>query len=141
MHIGIIPIQVNKSRGKLKLSIIQTVHHLNLTLPPGKEEQGRAFYSGLLGLKELEKPDSLKLRGGIWFDAGPVQLHFSSDEADYRSKNRAHISFVVGDLAATREKLQGVGCKVEEAIEIPGFRRFYTRDPFGNRLEFMEANA
>lgn len=139
MHTGIIPIQINKSRGKSKLSMIQTAHHLNLTLPPGQEGRGRAFYCDLLGLKELEKPDALKHRGGFWLDAGVVQLHFSIDPADYRSHNRAHISFVTVDLTTCREKLRAAGCKIDDALEIPGFKRFYTRDPFGNRLEFMEA--
>ena len=43
------------------------IEHVQLAMPPGREEEARAFYAGLLGMVEVPKPAHLAARGGAWF--------------------------------------------------------------------------
>nr|WP_207229353.1 hypothetical protein [Ktedonosporobacter rubrisoli] len=51
------------------------LHHAQITIPRGSEEQGRQFYCELLGLAEIEKPAALQGRGGFWLQVGDRQVH------------------------------------------------------------------
>ena len=63
------------------------------------------------------------------------------DDID-RPANRAHLAFLVDDLSALRARLAAAGITIAESIaSIPGHTRFECRDPFGNRLEFLQENA
>jgi catechol 2,3-dioxygenase-like lactoylglutathione lyase family enzyme len=47
--------------------MIVGVDHVQITVPPDGVAEARAFYCGLLGLREVEKPEALRGRGGfIW---------------------------------------------------------------------------
>ena len=111
--------------------------HIQLAAPPGCEAAARRFYGELLGLPELEKPASLWARGGCWFQVGEQQLHIGV-ESDFRAARKAHPAFAVQDLDGLRKKLAAQGVKITEDGALPGVRRFYAEDPWGNRLEFLE---
>ena len=115
------------------------IDHVQLAMPAGREDEARRFYADVLGLHEVSKPASLANRGGCWFASadGRIQVHLGIDP-DFRPARKAHPAFVVGDLDALRERLADAGADAieDDAIEV---RRFYTADPFGNRIEFMEA--
>jgi catechol 2,3-dioxygenase-like lactoylglutathione lyase family enzyme len=118
---------------------IERLHHAQITIPNGGETQARAFYSGLLGLREIEKPDSLKLRGGFWLALGDVQIHVGTEDGvDHRDVTNAHLAYQVDDLHTWRTKLAEAGFHVGDSVPIPGFDRFEFRDPFGNRIEFIQ---
>jgi catechol 2,3-dioxygenase-like lactoylglutathione lyase family enzyme len=55
------------------------IDHVQVAAPPGCEEEARAFYGGLLGMREVEKPAALRARGGVWFE----QLHVGVED-DFR---------------------------------------------------------
>ena len=117
------------------------VHHIQLAMPAGGESAARSFYAGLLGLTEVDKPEHLRARGGCWFEIGrDLQLHLGVDEP-FRPAAKAHLALVVADLEATRTALEGSGFPVVEDTPLAGFVRFYTADPFGNRLEIMAPTA
>jgi catechol 2,3-dioxygenase-like lactoylglutathione lyase family enzyme len=101
------------------------------------EEQARAFYGSLLGLREIEKPDSLKPKGGVWFSLGQAQLHIGLED-DFSPARKAHPALLVSDLLTLRARLEAAGVLITEAEPIPGADRFYVNDPFGNRLELLE---
>lgn len=113
--------------------------HVQVAAPmrPGAEDEARAFYGELLGLLEVEKPDALKVKGGIWFSLGQGELHVGLEE-QFQSARKAHPALLVSDLAAMRALLEGVGVQIAEAEAIPGVARFYVYDPFGNRIELIE---
>ena len=94
------------------------------------------FWHSLLGLDEVAKPSSLAARGGVWFQCGPQQIHCGV-EAEF-TPGRRHPALLVEDLAAVRAALSKAGRPVREEPEIPGYRRLFTDDPFGNRIELME---
>lgn len=105
-------------------------------MPPGSEAQARAFWAGLLGMSEEEKPAPLVGRGGCWFRAGPVIVHLGV-EKDFAPQRKAHPAFCVRDLDALAARLAQAGYPVTWDEALPGRRRFYTADPFGNRIELI----
>lgn len=112
------------------------IHHVLLAAPPGSEAEARRFFGELLGWREIPKPPNLARRGGVWFELGVQQLHVGI-EAEFRPAEKAHPAFEVEDLAALRERLRAAGVATWEDEPYPGRERFYVRDPFGNRLEFL----
>jgi catechol 2,3-dioxygenase-like lactoylglutathione lyase family enzyme len=132
------------------MAMIKRVDHLNVQVPPEKEEEAKRFYQDLLGLKRLKKPDSL----------GPAGAHFCISEepwyelhlgvardttvADIDHNLRNHLGFQVDDLAAARRAFEAAGVEILEAgpaySEERDFHqeRFFVLDPGGNRLELLE---
>ena len=119
------------------MTVLRT-HHAQVSIPRGAEEQARAFYCGVLGLKEIEKPETLKSRGGFWLELGSFQIHAGAEDGVDRAATRAHVAYEVTDLAAWRQKLEATEVKVLDGVPIPDYERFEFRDPFGNRVEFLE---
>jgi catechol 2,3-dioxygenase-like lactoylglutathione lyase family enzyme len=118
--------------------LILSIHHAQITIPAGAEDSAREFYCGLLGLKEIQKPDSLAGRGGFWLEVGDRQVHIGVENIDQRSETKAHVAYLVDDLEAMRLKLVDAKIAIIEGIPIPNYSRFEFRDPFGNRVEFLQ---
>jgi catechol 2,3-dioxygenase-like lactoylglutathione lyase family enzyme len=115
------------------------IDHVQVAAPAGCEERARAFYGGLLGLPELEKPAALAARGGCWFVCGEQQLHVGVDEPFVPSV-KAHPALRVRDAAALEAllaQLDAAGCETRRDVELPGLARGFVDDPFGNRVEFV----
>lgn len=112
------------------------LHHVQLAAPPESEGAARRFYGELLGLREIPKPANLARRGGVWFELAGAQLHIGI-EADFRPAQKAHPSFESGRLGDLRKRLRAAGVETWEDEPFPGRDRFYARDPFGNRIEFI----
>ena len=115
-----------------------TIDHIQLAAPKHCEFDARKFYGEILALREIEKPGPLRGRGGCWFQIGEHQLHIGVD-TDFRAAKKAHPAFAVEDLEKLREILVARGVKITENDVLPSVRRFYAEDPWGNRLEFLEA--
>jgi catechol 2,3-dioxygenase-like lactoylglutathione lyase family enzyme len=112
---------------------VVALDHVQVAAPPGCEAEARAFYGELLGLEEVDKPESLRGRGGVWFQ----QLHVGVEE-DFRPARKAHPAFRVHDIDSLAARLAGAAKRVEWDDALPGIRRFYTSDPWGNRVELLE---
>jgi catechol 2,3-dioxygenase-like lactoylglutathione lyase family enzyme len=118
--------------------MILRAHHAQISIPNGSEDEARRFYCGVLGLQEIEKPEPLRARGGFWLQLGSFQIHFGAEDGVDRQATRAHLAYEVDDLALWRQKLEAVGIKAINGTAIPGIDRFEFRDPFGNRVEFLQ---
>ena len=112
------------------------IAHVQLGITPGGEDRARGFYSGLLGLRELAKPETLRDRGGARFQCGMQEIHCGVEETV--APSRRHPALLVEELDALRARLDAAGVPTETDRELPGYRRFYATDPFGNRIEFLE---
>nr|BFD84365.1 VOC family protein [Streptomyces sp. Xyl84] len=117
--------------------MLAAIDHVQLAAPPGHEDALRAYYAGVLGMTEIPKPPVLAARGGCWFQAGTVQLHLGVEE-DFRPAKKAHPGLRVTDIEAYAARLAARGAPVTWDAGLPGHRRFYSEDPVGNRLEFLE---
>jgi catechol 2,3-dioxygenase-like lactoylglutathione lyase family enzyme len=118
--------------------MILGLHHVQITIPRGAEADGREFYCGILELSEVEKPDSLKGRGGFWLQVGNRQVHVGTEDGVDRPATKAHIAYQVDDIDYWRARLTAHAVQIEEQIPIGGYKRFEFRDPFGNRVEMIE---
>jgi catechol 2,3-dioxygenase-like lactoylglutathione lyase family enzyme len=117
---------------------ILSIHHAQITIPKGEESRAHDFYCTFLGLPEIEKPQSLKSRGGLWLQVGDRQVHIGAEPDFDRLATKAHIAYQVDNVAAWRIKLTERGIKPLDSIPIEGYDRFEFRDPFGNRVEFIQ---
>ena len=115
---------------------LQAIHHVQLAMPPGGEDQARAFFRDLLGLPEQPKPPELAKRGGAWFESDRVRVHLGV-ETPFVPARKAHVAFVVDQVADLAARARAAGYAVKADDDLPGFERAYIDDPFGNRLEFM----
>jgi catechol 2,3-dioxygenase-like lactoylglutathione lyase family enzyme len=115
---------------------IVALDHLQLAMPRDGEALARGFYRDVLGIPEVPKPPELRVRGGCWFESGHVKVHLGVEQ-DFRPAQKAHPGFLVRDLAELIARLQQAGCEVQPA-DLPGTRRIFTFDPFGNRIELIE---
>lgn len=116
--------------------VVKRFDHVQVSIPTGAEEQARAFYRDVLGLREIEKPESLKSRGGLWFAIGDIELHLGVEAVVNPTKR--HPAFEVEDVKGTRAVFESAGVKIQEEPVIPGRERFSIWDPFGNRIEFLQ---
>ena len=91
-----------------------------------------------MGLEELAKPAPLRARGGAWFALGDRQLHVGVDP-DFVPARKAHVGLRLGaaELDDLAERLSAAGFPVTWDQTLPGERRFYSADPWGNRIEFL----
>jgi catechol 2,3-dioxygenase-like lactoylglutathione lyase family enzyme len=114
--------------------------HVQLAAPPGCENEARRFYAGVLGLEEIAKPEPMLASGGVWFRLGRQELHIGIEEP-FAPARKAHPGLRVEppELDALAERLSAASAPVEWDERYPGVRRFYTADPFGNRLEILAA--
>ena len=111
------------------------IDHVQLAIPVGREDVARAFFVGTLGMVEVPKPPMMAARGGAWFRAGPTEVHVGT-EADFVPARKAHPALLVADL---REVVERTGLDVRWSDEIDGSLRCHVDDPFGNRIELIEA--
>ncbi|MBE1553259.1 VOC family protein [Sporosarcina limicola] len=113
------------------------IDHIQIAAPTGSEDAARHFYGELLGMEEIPKPENLKGRGGCWFLCGPHEVHIGI-QAEFTPAKKAHPGFTVNTLEQLKLRLKEAGSIISEEPPIEGRCRFFTHDPFGNRIEFLE---
>ncbi len=117
--------------------VISAIDHVQLAVPVGSEQACRDFYVGVLGLAEIPRPVEGAGRAILWVRVGGQEMHFRPDP-DFAAGAFAHPGFLVSDVDGLAERLTAAGYEVSRQQSVgPG--RFHTRDPFGNRLEFLQA--
>jgi catechol 2,3-dioxygenase-like lactoylglutathione lyase family enzyme len=117
--------------------MITRFDHLQLAMPPGEEHRARAFFRDLIGMREDPKPEPLASRGGCWFSGSGAHVHLGV-ENDFVPQKKAHPAFCVRDLDELARRLMAAAFPVAWDDALPARRRFYTSDPFGNRIEFIQ---
>jgi catechol 2,3-dioxygenase-like lactoylglutathione lyase family enzyme len=120
--------------------MVRGIHHVQIAIPIGGEGAADAFYGDLLGLERVPKPRQLAARGGRWFriPGSDVEVHLGTEES-FTPARKAHLALVVDDLGAVRRALAEHGFAIVDDAQIEGYERFYTSDPFGNRVEILAA--
>ncbi len=119
--------------------MIEGLHHVQVSCPPGSEAALRDFYGGVLGMAEVPKPPVLAARDGVWFRRGTAEIHCGV-EADFRPARKAHPGLVCTDVDAAAAACLAAGHEISWDDNFPGYRRCYVSDPVGNRLELVQPN-
>ena len=119
----------------MKINFIR-LDHIQICIPFGMEDEARKFYGDIIGLTEIEKPESLKPNGGLWFAIADIQLHIGVEHVEGKSKR--HPAFEIENVDSARKYLLEKGVKVKDETPVPGQKRFSFLDPFNNRIEFLE---
>jgi len=113
---------------------IHSINHVQLAFPAGAEGRIRHFYGALLRLPEVPAPVGRALR----FAAGPQRIELVPTEPWQPASAVSHLAFEVEDLPELRSRLLGAELPLVENRALPGYLRFYVKDPAGNQLEFLE---
>jgi catechol 2,3-dioxygenase-like lactoylglutathione lyase family enzyme len=118
------------------VATLGALNHAHLTVPMEGLDEARRFYCDVIGLQEVEKPESLKVYPGFWIQLDNCQLHIGGENSTInRWDSGVHVAIEIPDLEARRARLDAAGVKMSDMVYYPGYRRFEFRDPFGNRLE------
>ncbi len=118
---------------------VQAIDHIQITSSSEAEDAMLFFYSQVLGLTEITKPEDLQTNGGAWYVLGNIQIHISTEQQANNAVSRRHICFQVDNLEAFAKHLQAHGVEIINGQPIPFTKRFFIRDPGGNRLEIAES--
>jgi catechol 2,3-dioxygenase-like lactoylglutathione lyase family enzyme len=115
---------------------VVALDHIQIAMPKGREADARAFYAGLLGLKEVPKPEAKAGHSGVWFECGDLQVHLGV-EVDFRPAKKAHPAFLIEGYWDLVTRLRIASVVVDEDLSLPGVTRAFISDPFGNRIEII----
>jgi catechol 2,3-dioxygenase-like lactoylglutathione lyase family enzyme len=122
---------------------VRDIHHAQVTTPRIRLDEMVTFYRDVLGLMPTDRPTGDGWRpNGVWFTVGSRQLHIGVEEDVDRTGTRSHIAYEVDDFDEMLDRLRSTGhdCQTDDDAgvpQIPGWRRFQTRDPVGNQIEFV----
>lgn len=111
--------------------------HVQLAMPVGREAEAEAFYTGVLGIPRVSKPEAIAGRGGCWFEQAGLRLHLGVEEG-FRPSRKAHPALAVRNLGALLDRLRSQGIVTTPGEGLPGLDQAYVDDPFGNRVELIE---
>ncbi len=112
------------------------VNHINICVPPERLEEAKEFYTNLLRLKLIDRPNHLFSSPGYWLDIGDIHLHIGVEP--FLGRSSRHTAFSVVDIVKARKHLKAYGIEIQDEAEIPGWARFLFVDPFGNRMELLQ---
>lgn len=115
----------------------KAIDHIQLAAPKNSENTSRQFFKKILGFEEIEKPDTLRKNGGVWFASGNIQVHIGIEES-FSPAKKAHPAFEVSNLEELKTHLFENKIQFTEDDKLPGANRIYLFDPFGNRIELLE---
>lgn len=114
------------------------LQHISIPRSPDREDETRAFYGDLLGMKELPVPSTIAHLHLIWFQiSGDTELHvFLSEETNIPAGR--HFCLIVDDIQSVREAIEQIGYEVWDVEKIIGRPRFFCHDPSGNIIEIAK---
>lgn len=117
--------------------VFKSIDHIQLAAPKDSEAIAKNFFNRILGLQEIEKPEALKKKGGVWFEFGNYQIHIGIEEP-FAPAKKAHPAFEIENLEALKAHLTKSNVHFTADTDLPGANRIYIHDPFGNRIELLE---
>lgn len=122
---------------------VYRLQHTSITMPPGGNDTARSFYTGVLGLREIPTPVTMRQDRLVWFSVSDDgdELHVLVEDDFEPNMNGQHLCLVVDDLAGMRSRLEKAGVEIGHEPDIAFRPRFSFRDPFGNKIEITEING
>jgi len=112
------------------------INHINICVTPEQLEDAKAFYTDVIGLKLIPRPDHIFNSKGYWFDIGDIQLHIGVEPQMPRSTR--HTAFEVENVTVAKKLLAAHNVELVKEPAVPGWDRFAFYDPFRNRIELIQ---
>lgn len=102
-------------------------------------EEALQFYTRILGLKEQATPDNVRANGVLWLQWDDGTVFHLIRSAGMSPPVLGHLAVCVEDAEAWREYISAMGVDIESPkVQVYNAKRFFVRDPSGNRLEFVQ---
>ncbi len=119
---------------------VKRLQHTSVPMPPGGDDDARAFYGDLLGMREIPKPEGLAAMTVVWFAANDNgdEVHVFQEKNIGPNSAAQHLCLEVDDIAAYQTRLSNAGYAVEIPATIYNRPRLFVRDPFENLVELVE---
>jgi glyoxylase I family protein len=125
--------------------MIRALHHVSLSVTD--LARAKAFYGGVLGLREIERP-AFDFPGA-WYDLGNAQLHLivhdsprslrGTTQVDSRD---GHFALRIASFAEAVERLRAHGVTfVEKPRNATPWAQIHLTDPDGNGIELNAERA
>ena len=118
---------------------LKSIRHTGV--PVMDVEKAREFYGGVLGFKEIPRPD-IKGIPGIWYEWNGTQVHIIGQRNEMAAKGLpgvgTHIALQVEDLEEAKKVLSARGIEFREFTPPPNIGNapvLFVRDPDGNVVE------
>lgn len=118
----------------------RSLHHVQLAMPVGGDDEARRSSQGLLVLNEAGKPPVWRGRGGAWARGPALEDHRGGGQ-EFRAARKAHPGLLPRRLDELAGLPVGGGVGVFGDPDFPGSPGFHAHDPFGNRLEVLHLEA
>ena len=112
------------------------IDHIHICVPRERLEEARLFYTEIIGLQLIARPDNVFTNPGYWLAVAGIELHIGVEPSLARTSR--HSAFEVKDVHAAKAYLESKGVELIKEPVIPGRERFAFIDPFGNRMELLE---
>jgi glyoxylase I family protein len=115
---------------------IQTIRIDHVQINVTDLDRARKLYGGVLGLKEVPRPESFDF-AGCWYRVGEVDLHLVV--RDLEPLSARHFCLWVADVKETARQIEAAGypIKWDEKYKIRGVNRFFVIDDDNNRVEIQ----
>ena len=132
---------------------VVALHHV--ALPVVDLSRARRFYSDVLGLQEIHRPEAFDFPGA-WFALGDGQLHLIERSGGTMREGKAldsrdvHFAMRVADYDAMLARLHSLGYREDAALDDPmrikanrkpnaGFPQIFVMDPDRHVIEINSA--
>lgn len=115
---------------------LRGVHHVSINV--SDLDQTVTFYTDVLGLEVLDRPDDAISVPGRWLACPDGrQIHLLLN--DVPEGKGQHFAFEVDDVAAVIDELEGAGVKAGRISTMEGIcHQTFCTDPSGNLVEFNQ---
>jgi catechol 2,3-dioxygenase-like lactoylglutathione lyase family enzyme len=119
---------------------VKRLQHTSIPMPPGGDDDARAFYGEVLGMREVPKPEGLAAMTVIWFAANEDgdEVHVFQEKNINHNSAGQHLCLEVDDIEGYKTRLRDRGYDVRIPETIHNRPRLFVRDPFDNLLELVE---
>ena len=119
---------------------VKRLQHTSVPMPPGGDDDARAFYGEVLGMREIPKPEGLAAMTVVWFAANENgdEVHVFQEENMGPNSAAQHLCLEVDDIEGYKTRLHDRGYDVQIPETIHNRPRLFVRDPFDNLIELVE---
>ena len=114
---------------------ITGIDHLQISAPRNSADRVRQFYGDVLDMLEIDPPDGLVGREGLWYVVGRTPLHVAFEGYGFGNEPR-FLALTSSDLDASYGALRQKIAPIDVDRDDDGnLKRLKFKDPFGNQIE------